>query len=338
MDARLTVRPATAADLDSIATLFAGRQRRDRTRVAFLEPRLEDRAAARELVEPLLSGSRARVAIAEAGGQAAGFLAGEEMLFAPTDMASQYVPPHSISMPIEGHAVAEGSDPIAVYRALYSFLARDWIARGFYVHRCAIPPEDPATQEAWVSLGFGRYMTAATRPTTPVTRPAAGGLEIQRASPEDIDVVEELIESLNAWHWEPPISWPIVRTAGKAAHDFTLQQLRSGDLPYFVAYQEGRPVGMQTFLRPGFTPPVVAHAGDVYLFEGVVSDEARGGGVGTALLRHSMDWARGAGFASCTLHFASPNLSGAPFWLGHGFVPVEHTMERRIDERVAWAH
>ncbi len=338
MDARLEIRTAGIADLEAIAALFAERHRRDRTRVAFLEPRLEDRAAASELVEPLLSNGRARVAIAEAGGQVVGFLAGEEMLFAPTDMASQYVPPHSISMPIEGHAVADGYDPVAVYRALYGFLSRDWVARGFFVHRCAIPPADAGIQEAWVSLGFGRYMTAATRPTAPVARPAAGGLEIQRASPEDIDVVEELVESLNAWHWEPPISWPIVRTAGNAAHEFTLQQLRSGDLPYFVAYQDGRPVGMQTFLRPGFTPPVVAHAGDVYLFEGVVSDEARGGGVGTALLRRSMDWARSAGFESCTLHFASPNPSGAPFWLGHGFVPVEHTMERRIDERVAWAH
>ena len=38
--------------------------------MAFLEPRLEDRAAARELVEPLFSNGRARVAVAEAGGPA----------------------------------------------------------------------------------------------------------------------------------------------------------------------------------------------------------------------------------------------------------------------------
>jgi GNAT superfamily N-acetyltransferase len=94
---------------------------------------------------------------------------------------------------------------------------------------------------------------------------------------------------------------------------------------------------MQSFLRPGFTPPIVQHARDVYLFDGVVASGARGGGIGGTLLRQSMDWARQAGHETCTLHFAAANPLGAPFWLGHGFVPVEHTMERVIDSRVAWA-
>ena len=46
---------------------------------------------------------------------------------------------------------------------------------------------------------------------------------------------------------------------------------------------------------------------------------------------------REQGYANCCLHFASDNPSGAPYWLGQGFVPVEHTMVRRIDERIAWA-
>jgi hypothetical protein len=49
-----------------------------------------------------------------------------------------------------------------------------------------------------------------------------------------------------------------------------------------------------------------------------------------------MAWASGAGYTTCTLHFASENYSGGPFWLKHAFVPVEHTMERRVDERIAW--
>lgn len=337
MVAALTVRHLNPGDLDVAAELFAGRHRRDRTRIPRLEPRLEDVDVARELIRPLFENARAKGAIAEAGGTVAGFLVGEEMLFAPNEMASLFIPPHSISMPVEGHAVAEGQDATVVYRALYGFLARDWVGRGFFIHRCAIAPADPATQEAWVSLGFGRYMTAATRPTTPVERAAAIGIEVQRASPEDIDVVVELAECLNRWHWQAPMFWPVLHSTDAATREFNLGQLRSGDLPYFVGYQDGTPVAMQTFLRPGFTPPVVAGEGNVYLFEGVVSDDARGGGIGTALLRHSMDWARNAGYETCTLHFASPNPTGGPFWLGHGFVPVEHQMERRIDERVAWA-
>jgi GNAT superfamily N-acetyltransferase len=337
MVSAITVRPANADDLDAAAALFAARHRRDRSRIPNLEPRIEEARAARELLRPLFESGRADGAIAEAGGAVAGFLFGEQMLFAPTEMASLFIPPHSVSMPIEGHAVAEGQDATAVYRALYGFLARTWVADGFFTHRCAIPPGDPAVQEAWVSLGFGRYLTAATRPTAAVERERLPPVEVQRASPEDIDVVAELAETLNRWHWQAPMFWPVLRTTDPATREFNLAQLRGGDLPYFVGYQDGTAVGMQTFLRPGFTPPVVAREGDVYLFEGVVSDDARGGGVGSALLRHSMDWARNAGYETCTLHFASGNPSGAPFWLGHGFVPVEHTMERRVDERVAWA-
>ncbi|MCO5203132.1 MAG: GNAT family N-acetyltransferase [Chloroflexi bacterium] len=337
MVASLTVRPARAGDLDAAASLFAARHRHDRTRIPHLEPRLEEPAAARELIRPLFENPRGQGAVAESGGSVAGFLFGEEMLFAPSDMASLFIPPHSISMPIEGHAVAERQDATDVYRALYGFLASRWVANGFFIHRCAIPPGDDQVQEAWVSLGFGRYLTAATRPTSPVERQNVAAIEVQRASPEDIDVVAELAECLGRWHWQAPMFWPVLHATDAATREFNLGQLRSGDLPFFVGYQDGTPTGMQTFLRPGFTPPVVARDGDVYLFEGVVSDGARGGGVGSALLRHSMDWARNAGYESCTLHFAPGNPSGAPFWLGHGFVPVEHTMERRVDERVAWA-
>lgn len=337
MAADLTVRPAHLADLDAAAELLAARHRRDRARIPHLDVRLEDPAAAQGLVGALFENPRARGAIAESGGRQVGFLFGEQMLFAPTEMASLFVPPHSISMPVEGHAVAEGHDPVAVYRALYGALAAEWVDAGFFVHRCAIPAGDAGVQEAWVSLGFGRAMTAATRTTAPVERAASGPLEVQRASPEDIDVVMELAEQLNRWHRESPIFWPLLRTPEAAAREFNLGQLRSGDLPYFVAYRDGTPIGMQTFLRPGFTPPIVTPGDNVYLFEGVVSEAARGGGMGTALLAHSMAWARNAGYERCTLHFASSNPSGAPFWLGHGFVPIEHTMERRIDERVAWA-
>ena len=93
---------------------------------------------------------------------------------------------------------------------------------------------------------------------------------------------------------------------------------------------------MQSFLKPGFTPPIIKGDTNVYLFEGIVARDTRGGGIGTALLKESMAWASRSGFESCTLHFASGNPLGAPFWLGHGFVPVEHTMANVVDERVAW--
>ena len=334
---RITVREARESDLSVVSGLLCSRHALDAARLPHLEPEWSNGAGCRSLLEPLVSNPRADGVIAELEGRPVGFLYGERMMLPPGDFASQYIPPHSISIPIEGHAV-DGALPLDVYRALYAELAGRWVAEGFFVQRVAIPAGDPELQDVWVTLGFGRCLTAATRSSAPpVTLAQPRNLTVERASPEDIDEVMRLADDLNEWHWRSPIFWPILQVAQPAAREFNIGALRSADIPYFVAYENGQPVGMQTFLRPGFTPPIVKRDTDVYLFEGVVANEARGGGIGGTLLRHSMDWAARNGYESCTLHFAPSNPTGAPFWLGHRFVPVEHTMERTIDSRIAWA-
>ncbi len=334
----IEVRSLAESDVAICAELLAMRHRADLTRVPHLDPLLADVAHTRPLLDSLFANALTDGAIALCEGAVAGFLIGERMLLAPRDFASQFVPPFSVAIGVENHASASGQDPVPVYRALYAFLARLWVDSGLFVHRVAIVPGDPDLQEAWVSLGFGRQMTAATRDTgVPVRLPSRRAITIERASPEDLNDVLQLADTLNAWHWQSPMFWPVLSEAQPAARDFNAHALRSGEMPYFVAYDEGRPVAMQTFLRPGFTPPIVKRDTDVYLFEGVVDDSVRGGGIGATLLEHSMAWAKRSGYASCTLHFASGNPSGAPFWLGHGFAPVEHTMQRTIDPRVAWA-
>lgn len=334
----LAVRPFEPADIDACAALLVARNLRDAPRSPHPEDGLTRAEHCRPLIEGLASNPRADGAVAESGGTVVGFLFGERMLLPPADFASQFIPPHSISMSSTAHAVADGADAVTVYRALYQHLAAKWVGDGFFHHRAAVHACDPDAQEAWVALGFGRYLTAATRTVSDpvrVTHPRA--LTIERASPEDIDDVMALAEDLNAWHWQSPMFWPIIHLAEPAAREFNLQALRNPDVPYFVAYEDGTPVGMQTFLRPGFSPAFVKRSKDVYLFEGVVADSARGGGIGAALLHHSMTWAASAGFETCTLHFAPGNPLGGPFWTGHGFKPVEYTMERVIDSRIAWA-
>lgn len=332
----IEVRPATPGDAPVLARLLATRHARDASRLPSLEPALATPAGAAQLTDSLITNRRMDVAIAEAGGRAVGFLAGERMEIPPASVAASYVPPHSISVGVEGHAV-DGAPALEVYRALYGQLAQAWVAEGYFTHRVAVPAGDTDVQEAWVTLGFGRYLTAAVRPTAVEVPIRARALTVEQASPEDIDEVMALADDLANWHWGSPIFWPVVHAATAAHRDYNLALLRGGDVPYFIAYDEGRPVGMQTFSRPGFTPPIVKQDENLYLYEGVVASGERGGGIGANLLRHSMEWAARSGFTTCTLHFAPANPTGAPFWLSHGFVPVEHTMERRVDERVAWA-
>ncbi len=333
-----TVRSFTSQDIPAAASLLAARLGAAHARLPFVDPAFASTAGVEGFVKALQANPFADGLVAESAGAAVGFLFGQRMLLGPAEMASLFVPPHSISIPVEGHAVAAGNDPTVVYRELYRHLAADWVREGFFVHRAAILAGDADEQEAWVSLGFGRAMTAATRPAAdPVANVRATGIEVHRAGAEDIEVVMGLSDVLMEHHNRPPIFWPLLKEPLPAARAFNLGVLEEGSMPYFVGYQRGEPVAMTTFLRPGFTPPVVAHASDIYLFEGIVSEAARSGGVGTAVLDEALSWVRDNGYATCTLHFASANYSAAPFWLGHGFVPVEHTMERHIDERIAWA-
>lgn len=211
------------------------------------------------------------------------------------------------------------------------------VRNGFFVHMTHITPGDAATQEAWVALGFGRGNTCAVRDTAPVEDAVATNIEIHQAGPEDLSVVMGLNDSLYMYHSQSPIFWPFLQEPQPAEREYQRSILSDSANAHFIAYDGGRPIGMQTFMRPGFIPETVEPGGNVYLYQGVVETDVRGGGVGTALLAHSMEWARAQGDQMCTLHFASANPSGAPFWLGHGFVPAEYAMIRHVDERVAWA-
>ncbi|HEY4669304.1 MAG TPA: GNAT family N-acetyltransferase [Tepidiformaceae bacterium] len=336
---RVQVRPFEQSDISDAARLLAERHRRDHARLPMLATSYLEQDGCEAAVAAHLANRRTSGALALDDGRMAGFLFGEATHLSPEHFASQYVPPYSVGVPGDGHAVDPAYDATAVYRALYGALAAGWVSEGLFTHRLYITPGDREVEEAWVSLGFGRAMTAGTRDTGPVMGDTASspGLEIHAASSEDVEVVLGLARVLAEHHLQSPIFWPILPTTRDAVRQFTQEALADSANACFVAYLDGNPVAMQQFLVDGFTPPTVEPKHNIYLYEGVVDPAARSGGIGQALLSHSMRWARENGYERCTLHWASGNPEGAPFWLKHGFVPVEHTMSRRVDERIAWA-
>ena len=76
----------------------------------------------------------------------------------------------------------------------------------------------------------------------------------------------------------------------------------------------------------------------IYLFQGIVTSDARAGGVGTAILSNGAEWAREQGYEHIDAALRAANLQGARFWQSSGFVPVEYGLRRRVDERIAWAN
>jgi GNAT superfamily N-acetyltransferase len=338
--ARLHVRPLEERDVEACATLLAGRHARARQRLLALPERFEQPNECEALVRQILARDRVSSAVAEFDGTLAGYLIGQANLQAADSFAAQFDENRTVHVPLAGHAVSPGEDAATVYNRLYATLAEQWVDQGLFAHGVALPHGDAELGEAWNLLGFGAKTAFAVRDTRPLERPPpARTVDVRRATPEDGDVVGHFFDLEARFHRQSPILWPyLALDTGRASRAFREATLKSDENAVFLAFRGSRPVAMLLFLAgAGFGPPMTSPDRCVYLFEGITEPEARGGGTGGALLDHAFGWARDEGYGYCTLHYATANPSGRPFWLGHGWEPYEDNWVRHVDERVAWA-
>jgi GNAT superfamily N-acetyltransferase len=256
---------------------------------------------------------------------------------APEAAAAYFSPPHSIGAPLHAHAHAESEDALEVYRALYAFLAERWVAEGFLVHSLGVLEVEREAHDALVKLGFGRHFTCALRGVEALSEPTRADLEIRQAHEAELPDVYALLAEQRAFHARAPMFLPdlrILHEAQEAQARWILEQPRC---PTFVAYRDGRALGLTLFAPAAFVSSALRDDATVYLLQGVVSERERGGGVGAALLQHALAWMRRDGVTRCALHFLSANPSGPPFWTSHGFRPVENFLSRTVDARMAWS-
>jgi len=342
---RVSVRDVASSDLEVCARLLAARHQRDRQRTSLLPDAFEDEARCLELLGTLLAEPLANGAVAEVHGEVVAFAFGQRALHAADHWLAQYFPPRSIGIPFHGHAASDSIETATAYRALYGYLSDDWVAGGFFNHRVDFLAGDDEQRELWFRLGFGAITTYAGRDVSPIESGAlAAGIEIRRATPEDHAEVDRL-ESVNGrFHNAGPVFWPYlwddVRESASGLSKYALERDRHGIFLATRTSAAGRPetLGMQMlFSGMAFGSAVATPERAAYLFHGIVDPDLRGGGVGSALLEHSLDWARDSGHEYVTLHYASMNPLGGPFWESRGFDAITYSAERRIDERVAWA-
>lgn len=324
--------------LDDAAWLLADRHRRDRQRDPRFPAVFEAQEPCKPVIEQALAGAGAYGVFAKVDGKPAGFAIMSVQLLAPTHFLAGFFPPRGASLAHAAHAVTEGLE-YDVYRAMYAALGEHFVSIGYFDHTVNMSASDRNTQDAFTSLGFGRAMTCAIRGVDPVERAAATDVDVHQAAAEDESVIFELSSELMLHHARSPIFQPLVRETDESSHEMMRGLLTEPDVnAHWVGYQGGRAVGMDTFMPPTFLSPMTVPDKTIYLFQGVVTQDARAGGVGSAILSRGVEWAREKGYEHIALHFAAPNVQGAKFWQSSGFVPVEHGMRRHIDERIAWAN
>jgi GNAT superfamily N-acetyltransferase len=334
---RLQVRDFEPADLDFAARLLAARFERAGENPAALGPTAPDTESCRASLESLASARHARGVVAARGVELIGFLLAERVLTPPDSAQSYFNPAFSAASPLHGHAVAAAEDPALVYRTLYAALAGDFVADGFLEHGIGVLAGERELHEAWVALGFGRSASLAFRGVEPLAQPTRSDLEIRQATEKELPEVFALLAEQRAFHARSPMFLPDLRILHEPQENLVRSLLEQPRCPTFVAYREGRALGMQLFAPLSFISWPLRDDATVYLFQGVVSEHERGAKVGATLLQHSLAWMRRENVRRCGLHYLSANPSGVPFWTSHGFRPAEHFLHRTVDARMAWS-
>ena len=165
-------------------------------------------------------------------------------------------------------------------------------------------------------------------------RPAAD-VEIRRAAAEDLDLLAPMVRDLWRHLSASPIYIPLLQSDRRSDDE---RWLAEEDHAIWIAFRSGRPVGhirlepSEQLVLPTSDDSIIACTG------AYTAPDARGAGVGAALLAHAMEWARSQGYARVSVDFESANIPGSAFWLGSGFRPICTSLKRVVDERSAWAN
>jgi GNAT superfamily N-acetyltransferase len=313
--------PFTDDHLEEAAAMAAARYAAGREQNPAWPQRFEDPGAILPQLRDMVAGAPGAAALRE--GRLVGFLLAYLFLHRGERMAYS---------PDFGHA-ADPDDCWDIYRGLYATLSRAWLRLGCFLHAATLFAHEREAQDAWVSVEFGMQTIDALRDVSPVEG-ARPDVEILRLAPEDIDVLTPLELALKRHLAAPPTFIPLLVEDGRASRE---EWLADPNHALWIASRDGKAVGWLCLQPSKALVLPIADRGTVACTGAYTLPEARGRGIGSALLDHGLAWAREQGYARCSVDFETANLPGMAFWLGRGFQPVCYSFQRRVDPRVAWA-
>jgi GNAT superfamily N-acetyltransferase len=337
----LQITSFTTDHLEAAASLLAARHRRDRAAFPALPDEFEEAEATLPLLRDLLTAEGATGVVALDSGRLVGYLIGSVEVGSPTRAFAGFMHPRAADIAYAGHAVAAPGDAVLTSR-LYAALAQHWLRRGLTGHYVSVPLCREAS-EPWWELGFGQFIALGVRSTAvgdePVARPQPD-LEIRQATADDEGLLQDAMTGFMRTFAEAPIFVPFLDETAAERRRFVAEHLTQPGSPVWLAFTGGQFVGFQMFEEPSsphwHLAPLETPPRSLYLQIAYTTPEGRGTGVGAALLRHNLAWARDAGYDTCIAEWVTSSRA-APFWRGQGFQPVSCWMCRAVDPRATWA-
>jgi GNAT superfamily N-acetyltransferase len=210
-------------------------------------------------------------------------------------------------------------------RDLYAALAPQWERDR---HRVYLPASDTALVDTWFRLAFGLQLVYGARETGGADS-VRRDVEVRLGRDADLDEAARLSNTL----WEHQSTSPSFSARQLASFEEMRERWRGTwddpDFVHIVAERDGRPVGqILLFRRPANDLRVPPNSID--LAHASVLPDARGTGIGVALVAYALDWARTEGVASMTVDWREVNLLASRFWPRRGFRPTFYRLYRHI--------
>lgn len=315
----LKVVPLRSEHLEDAAAMVNERYRALRRDVASLPAQYEERSTILPLLSDLAQGSQGVIAFDD--GLPVGFL----LALVLPDFRGKRA---AYSPEWANAARAEGSWDI--YRRIYAHLSARWVADGCLTHLVTLLAHDGEGMSAFQWMEFGLTSVDAMRDLTPLPK-VTNDFTIRRAQLADLDQVMRLTDALWAHLSSPPICIP---PSEESTRHYQEEWLANPDNVLWLARY-----GAEDAACMGLGPPdpnachIIRDEKTTSIHTAFTLESMRERGLGTALLRYSLDWARATGYERCAVYFEPHNIVGARFWLRH-FQPICYSLIRRIGDHV----
>jgi GNAT superfamily N-acetyltransferase len=232
-----------------------------------------------------------------------------------------------VRIPADGFAVdPDLADPTRALVSMYRELAPRFVAAGVprhYLTHVALP----SLWEALSDLGFARDAVYAVQPAAP--RRGSTAVQVHIAGVEELETVARLSLVEVRHRSTPPIYGP--PDSRSVADMLELHRaFHDEGAVHLLASLDGQDAGLLTVALTSPAPRLCPDA-QPYIGPTATLPEARGRGVGRALVDAALDWAHRHGYRWVSVDFQPSNPLSRPFWLGAGFRPTGYAAMRIIE-------
>jgi GNAT superfamily N-acetyltransferase len=213
-----------------------------------------------------------------------------------------------------------------LYQRMYMALAQEWANQHIHLHLIRHFAHDTILQETLYQLGFGAILAERLRDCSSVDERSDMAIRVE----QDVSKLITLQTEHNRFYPQAPIfiQKPTDTQEVRADLEAHAQQ---GDM-FFVYDEQDEPcaymiVGESTIGGEGF---LLEQTNTAQIKSAYACPEARGKGIGAALLQRAIAWSQQQGYERIFVEHETANIYGGNFW-GSYFSPYLYTSMRYID-------